>query len=116
MTALDKNANDKVITKTIVVKPAIVSSLGNINQVIYPNKPGDYSIIKVDGENIKEFKAIVYNISGKIVYQWNSIDGFWDGRDQNGQPLERGAYPVKVIAVGEDGKSYNPQVVVTLVK
>ena len=37
-------------------------------------------------------KLIVYNRFGKVVYEITSYDNTWDGRSNNGQPLEEEAY------------------------
>ena len=38
------------------------------------------------------------------MFEWNSIEGFWDGRNMLGNKVEKGVYMLQVIAYGEDGE------------
>tara|TARA_B100000809_G_scaffold131230_2_gene129034 strand:- start:14691 stop:15662 length:972 start_codon:yes stop_codon:yes gene_type:complete len=76
-----------------------------IPRTISPNGDGIGDVIKIEGENIKEFKATIFNISnGKTIYEWNLLDGFWDGSDMSGDKVLPGTYMLLVTASGEDGR------------
>lgn len=107
LTAIDKNANSKTVVQLVTVESNIKSSLNPIPSVFSPNKDGINDIIKIDGEHIKKFNANVSDSKGNLVFEWNSLEGFWDGRDLNNQELPKGTYYIVVIAVGEDGEELN---------
>jgi hypothetical protein len=86
-----------------VHKPSI--NKAKIPRTISPNGDGIGDVIKIEGENIKEFKATILNMSnGKTIFEWNLLDGFWDGSDMSGDKVLPGTYMLVVIASGEDGK------------
>ena len=80
-----------------------------IPKAFSPNGDGINDVISIEGKNIKEFQAIILNASnGKVVFEWNWLEGFWDGRDKLGNKVPKGTYMLQVIAVGEDGVSIDP--------
>jgi hypothetical protein len=80
-----------------------------IPKAFSPNGDGIRDVIRVEGENIKEFQATILNASsGKVVFEWNWIEGFWDGRDKGGSKVPKGTYMLQVIASGEDGVPLEP--------
>ena len=106
LTAIDKNANAKTTIQVITVESNHSSSLSAVPTVFSPNGDGINDIVKIDGENIKEFTALVRDAKGNLVFEWKSIEGFWDGRDLNNQILPKGTYYIVVIAIGEDGENH----------
>ena len=114
LTVKDKNGKTKVITENIEVLSVVKSSISEIQNIFTPNGDGKNDILLIEGENIKEFKAVVYNQNGNVVFEWNTISGFWDGKDMNNQALPDGTYFLVVKALGEDNKSYEFKQTVTL--
>ena len=106
LTAIDKNANAKTTIQVITVESNHSSSLSAVPTVFSPNGDGINDIVKIDGENIKEFTALVRDAKGNLVFEWKSIEGFWDGRDLNNQILPKGTYYIVVVAIGEDGEKH----------
>lgn len=106
LTAIDKNANAKTAIQVITVESNHSSSLSTVPTVFSPNGDGINDIIKIDGENIKEFTALVRDAKGDLVFEWKSLEGFWDGRDLNNQLLPQGVYYIVVVAIGEDGENH----------
>jgi gliding motility-associated-like protein len=106
LTAIDKNANAKTVLQVITVESNHSSSLSAVPTVFSPNGDGINDIIKIDGENIKEFTALVRDAKGDLVFEWKSLEGFWDGRDLNNQLLPQGVYYIVVVAIGEDGENH----------
>ena len=106
LTAIDKNANAKTAIQVIIVESNHSSSLSTVPTVFSPNGDGINDIIKIDGENIKEFTALVRDAKGDLVFEWKSLEGFWDGRDLNNQLLPQGVYYIVVVAIGEDGENH----------
>jgi gliding motility-associated-like protein len=109
LTAIDEDANAKVSYQIIEVEKNKTSKLEEIQNVFSPNGDGINDIIKIEGENISKFHAAVMDSKGNLVYEWNSIDGFWDGRDNNNNKLSSGTYYLIVTAKGEDGVLHNPK-------
>lgn len=106
LTAIDEKANAKVSYQIIEVEKNKVSKIDEIQNVFSPNGDGINDIIKVDGENITKFHAAVMDSKGNLIYEWDSIDGFWDGRDNNNNILPKGTYYLVVTAKGEDGEQH----------
>lgn len=106
LTAIDEDANAKVSYQIIEVEKNKVSKIDEIQNVFSPNGDGINDIIKVDGENITKFHAVVMDSKGNLVFEWESIDGFWDGKDNNNNKLTKGTYYLVVTAKGEDGEQH----------
>jgi gliding motility-associated-like protein len=107
LTAIDKNANAKTVVQVITVEKNIISKLAPVPTVFSPNGDGMNDVIKIEGENIAQFNAVVRDVKGNIVFEWNTIEGFWDGRDNNNQLMPKGTYYIVVAAVGTDGEKYS---------
>ena len=116
LTVKDKYGKTKTITENIEVLSLVKSSISDIQNIFTPNGDGANDILKVEGENIKEFKAVVYNQNGTVVFEWNTISGFWDGKDMNNQSVPDGTYFLVVNALGEDNQPYEFKKSVTLRK
>lgn len=116
LTVKDKQGKTKTITENIEVLSLVKSSISDIQNIFTPNGDGKNDILLIEGENIKEFKATVYNQNGTVVFEWNTISGFWDGKDMNNQPVADGTYFLVVNALGEDNKPYEFKQSVTLRK
>lgn len=106
LTAIDQHANQKTITQFIEVEKNNVSTLEEVQNVFSPNGDGLNDVIKIDGKNIAKFNASIMDSKGNVIYQWSSIDGFWDGRDNNNNLLPKGTYYIAVTAIGEDGEKH----------
>lgn len=111
LTIVDENANSKQIPYQIKVERNNVGFLNRekVPRVITPNGDGIRDVIRIEGENIKEFNALVLSsATGKVIYKWNSLDGFWDGKNMEGDKVPNGTYYIQVTAVGEDGNPLDP--------
>lgn len=102
---LDKNANTETLIEYIEVESTTKPSLGFVPNAFSPNGDGLNDVYKfTTTRNIKSFNARVLNPNnGSVVFQWNSIDGGWDGKDFSGTKLNIGPYYLAVQAVGFDG-------------
>ena len=109
LTAIDEDANAKVSYQLIEVEKNKISKIEEIQNVFSPNGDGINDIIKVEGENISKFHAAVMDSKGNLIYEWDSIDGFWDGRDNNNNLLPKGTYYLVVTAIGKDGEQHIPK-------
>lgn len=82
-----------------------------------PNGDGVNDVFKVkEGyQSIVSFEAAVFNRWGKKLYEWNKLDGGWDGRS-GGSDVPDGAYYLVVKARGADGRNYNKKKVINLLR
>lgn len=116
LTAIDKNANSKTVVQIITVENVVTSSLAPVPTVFSPNGDGLNDIIKVDGEHIVEFNAVVRDVKGNVVFEWDTIEGFWDGRDNGNRLMPAGTYYLVVVATGVDGEKHTVKQSVQLFK
>lgn len=114
LTATDENGKEKTISHKVEVFAKVKSSLAEIPNIFTPNGDGKNDVLKVEGENIKEFKAMVLNTSGNTIFEWNTIDGFWDGNDMQNQLVPNGTYFLVIRALGSDNQPYEIKKAVTL--
>lgn len=99
-----------------VIEVLANSAITNIPNVFTPNNDGVNDHYKVEGKNIKEFSMAILNTKGEILYQSNSINDSWDGKDKFGDDLPIGTYVVVISARGIDGKKYENTGTVTLTR
>ncbi len=72
-----------------------------------PNGDGknDEYKAKSTHQSIVEFRATIFNRWGQKLYQWNDVNGGWDGK-YKGKTVKDGVYFVNVVAKGADGVEY----------
>lgn len=82
-----------------------------------PNGDGVNDVFKAkDGyQSIISFEAKVFNRWGKKLYEWNDLDGGWDGKS-GGSDVPDGAYYLVVKARGADGRNYNIKKVINILR
>ena len=95
----------------------ITESKLEVPNAFSPNGDGMNDVLKVkEGyRSIVSFKAAVFTRWGKKVYEWNDLDGSWDGR-MGGSYAPDGAYFLKIDAQGADGRKYEIRKTITLLK
>ena len=73
-----------------------------------PNGDGinDIYQAKSNHQSIVEFHAAIFNRWGHKLYEWDDIDGGWDGTFK-GKEVAQGVYFVVVKARGADGREYS---------
>jgi gliding motility-associated-like protein len=107
-----KSCNDtstyafRISDSSSVVLPTIFTPNGdNANDVFKPISTG-----------ISALSTWIYNREGMLVYNWNKINGFWDGHTTSGELCQDGVYFVILEATGFDGKSYKLKGNLTLLR
>ena len=85
------------VSESKLEMPNAFSPNGDGKNDVYRAKPTHQSIV--------EFKAIIFNRWGQKLYQWNDVNGSWDGK-VNGKTVKDGVYFVNVVAKGADGVEY----------
>ena len=63
-----------------------------IPNVFTPNNDGSNDLFKIEGNNLSNVEAQIFNRWGVLIYSWNGIDGFWDGRTSAGKESIEGTY------------------------
>jgi len=56
----------------------------------------------------------MHAISGKVLFEWNSIGEGWNGNDFYGRKLKPGIYSLSIQAVGIDDKVIQEKLMITL--
>lgn len=77
---------------------------------------GKNDVFKFVGTGIEEFNAQIYNRWGNKIYEWNSINGSWNGISKNGEVAPAGTYYYIVKARGKDAKVWDTKGTVTLIR
>jgi gliding motility-associated-like protein len=49
-------------------------------------------VFKVVGDNLVSIEALIFNRWGELIYSWEDIDGFWDGKNTTRDMSPDGAY------------------------
>ena len=98
-----------------------IPTANSIEEVIVPNvltpngdKVNDYWF--VSAECVEQFECSIFNRWGNLVYQYNDITGFWDGRDMAARELNEGVYFYKVRLKYYSGNAEDLHGFITLVK
>lgn len=71
-----------------------------------PNGDGKNDVFKAEGQNITELHTLIFNRWGELIYEWDGINGLWDGRYKGYSVLD-GIYVYKITATGSDGIEYS---------
>lgn len=56
--------------------------------------------------SVYEYKLLIYDRNGEIIFKTNSVDERWDGT-YNGMKVQSGSYVYQVVAVGPENAQVN---------
>ncbi|MEO8087960.1 MAG: gliding motility-associated C-terminal domain-containing protein [Bacteroidota bacterium] len=93
-----QNGNNN-ITSTSNYAEVIPPTSIFIPSAFTPNEDGINDSFGVKGEGIQNFKMLIYNRWGEVVYSSTNPTEHWDGKFNN-QPVENGVYVYEVFAKG----------------
>ena len=79
-----------------------------------PNGDGINDFCAVKGKNLATFQMKVFNRSGHVIFESQSIDNSWDGKNIFGENIPTGTYFYLISARGIDGKVYEHTGPITL--
>lgn len=108
----DDNGCQDSISKTLLIEELVSISMPNI---ITPNGDNVNDIFSVTATGIDEYKLLVFNRWGQLVYVSTDINEGWNAKSKTGQLVVQGVYSVIVnytIASSGKGDSVNGHVTV----
>jgi gliding motility-associated-like protein len=69
-----------------------------------PNGDGLNDRFTLRTHDLKSLEVTIFDAGGNLVYQWNGLDGGWNGRLANGTKASQGTYRYSVKAEATDGR------------
>lgn len=106
----------KTLTDYITITVESSSSISSMPNVFSPNGDGYNDVLIIGTERIEQFYMIVIDMNGNTIFESNSPDRNWDGRDMYGNQVPTGKYTYYVQAVGIDGKQHEEYQSVTIMR
>jgi len=112
LSVTDENGKERKDYRVIeVVANSAITVLPN---VFTPNGDGINDLCTVKGKNLDTFQMKVFNRSGDAIFETESIDRAWDGKNKFGENIPTGTYFYLISARGIDGKVYEHTGTITL--
>ena len=95
----------------------IVDSSGvTLPNFFSPNNDDVNDVYRPIVRGITKLSAKIYNRNAVLIHFWDRPDGFWDGNTNSGEPCTDGEYFIILNATGFDGRTYQLQSHITLVR
>lgn len=64
-----------------------------IPNVFSPNNDGNNDFFQLYNFKLEKIDATIFNRWGKLIYHWNTVDGYWDGTNEaTGKKVSEGTY------------------------
>jgi len=76
--------------------------------VFSPNGDNYNDEFKVEGDYIGSFSCKIFDRNNHLIFEWNWIDGYWDGRDLRGNIAPAGTYFYIIESADLDGLQLKP--------
>lgn len=117
MAHADDDNDDEADADSTAAGSTFVLSRIEVPNAFSPNGDGINDVFRVKDttQNIIDFRAIIFNRWGQKIYEWDTLDGGWDGT-HNGRPVKDGVYFVLVKAKGGDGRDHTIRRDVNLIR
>ena len=78
------------------------SDINIVPNVFTPNGDGINDILMITAHGLGTVHAQIFNRWGQKEYEWNTLNGGWDGYSASGVPAVEGTYYIILNAVGAD--------------
>lgn len=78
------------------------SNITIVPNVFTPNGDGINDILKITATGLGSVNAQIFNRWGQKEYEWNTLNGGWDGHSASGLPAVEGTYYIILYATGAD--------------
>lgn len=75
-----------------IEEPITINDSIYFPNVFTPNGDNSNDNFYFPNWGVEQLKCEIYNRWGTLIYQWNEIDGFWDGRTSSGEKCSDGVY------------------------
>lgn len=73
-----------------------------VPNVFTPNGDGRNDVFAVSGSGFSDMDVSIFDIRGKLVYEWRGLNGSWDGTSGT-QTVEQGVY-IYIVNATVDGE------------
>ncbi len=113
---VNSGAPDFCIDSMYLTITVVLPSQVKIPNIFTPNGDDANETFKVESVSLETEKMVIYNRWGKNIYSWSEVGGEWNGYNQNGQKEADGVYFYIYDAKGKDGKEYNLNGTITLMR
>jgi gliding motility-associated-like protein len=83
-----------------------------VPNIFTPNGDGINDFYQVKAQTLLEFKGVIVNRWGREVFTWENwedVEAGWDGKLSGGSDATPGVYYYIIKAVGIDGREYDVQ-------
>lgn len=88
----------------------------SIPNVFTPNNDGQNDIFYITSVGLVSLNIEIYNRWGMKIYEYDTVNGTWDGRTVMGLEAPDGTYYYILKALGEDKAEYSKQGFITLIR
>jgi len=108
----DENGEEKRDYRVIEVEPN--SAITVLPNIFTPNGDGINDFCTVKGKNLDTFQMQVFDRGGLIIFESQSLENSWGGKNKFGENIPTGTYFYLINARGIDGKIYEHAGPITL--
>jgi gliding motility-associated-like protein len=108
--------NDNCFDKMCTGIEVYITSSYVIPNVFTPNGDGINDVFTIKGRGIESLHGEIYNRWGQKEYEWDTINGGWDGHSASGTACKEGTYYFILKIKGMDAKESIEKGSLTLIK
>jgi gliding motility-associated-like protein len=108
----DENGEEKKDFRVIEVEAN--SAITVLPNIFTPNGDGVNDFCTVKGKNLDTFQIQVFDRDGHVIFESQSLENSWGGKNKFGENIPTGTYFYLISARGIDGKIYDHAGPITL--
>lgn len=91
-------------TACAMIDVTTTSDITIVPNVFTPNADGINDVLMITATGLATVHAEIFNRWGQKEYEWNTLNGGWDGYSASGVPAVEGTYYIILYATGADKK------------